>query len=124
MKQRGFGLSVYAVLALANLGTLGGIGYSIRKAGADSVRAELEPKLQACNDAVQRQNDAIARLHEEAAKKQAAASQALAKASVRAKTWEDNAARLRAVLTAPRKAGEAAPTSCDAAWTEIRKPAK
>ena len=40
MKQRGFGLIIYAVLALAILGTLGGIGYSIRKAGMDAVRAE------------------------------------------------------------------------------------
>ena len=121
MRQRGFGLIVYAVLALGILGALGGIGYSIRKAGADAVRAELEPKLTACNDAVQRQNDAIARLHEEAAKKQAAAATALARASQKARVWEDNAARLRAVLTAPRKAGEAVPTSCEAAWKEIRK---
>ena len=121
MNQRGFGLIIYAVLALGILGTLAGIGYSIRKAGADAVRAELQPKLDECAAAVQRQNDAIARLHEEAAKKQAAAAQALAKASQKARVWEDNAARLRAVLTAPRKAGEAAPTSCEAAWKEIRK---
>lgn len=38
--ERGFGLIVYAVLALAILGTLAGIGYSIRKAGMDAVRAE------------------------------------------------------------------------------------
>lgn len=38
--ERGFGLIVYAVLALGILGTLAGIGYSIRKAGADAVRAE------------------------------------------------------------------------------------
>ena len=36
----GFGLIVYAVLALGILGTLAGIGYSIRKAGADAVLAE------------------------------------------------------------------------------------
>ena len=124
MRQRGFiplGLLGYGLLALAILGTLAGIGYSIRKAGADAVRAELQPKLDECAAAVQRQNDAIARLHEEAAKKQAAAAQALAGATRKARVWEDNAARLRAVLTAPRKAGEAAPTSCDAAWAEIRK---
>ena len=40
MNQRGFSLIIYAVLALAILGTLAGIGYSIRKAGMDAVRAE------------------------------------------------------------------------------------
>ena len=122
--QKGFGLIIYAVLALAILGTLAGIGYSIRKAGADAVRAELQPKLDACAAAVQRQNDALAALKAEAEKKQAAASKALAGATQKARIWEDNAARLRAVLTAPRKAGEAAPTSCEAAWVEIRKPSK
>lgn len=39
-RQRGFGILLYAVAALAILGTLAGIGYSIRKAGADAVRAE------------------------------------------------------------------------------------
>ena len=122
--QRGFGLIVYAVLALGILGALGGIGYSIRKAGADAVRAELQPKLEECSAAVQRQNDALAALKAEADKKQARAAQALAGATQKARVWEDNAARLRAVLTAPRKAGEAVPTSCDAAWAEIRKPSK
>lgn len=124
LTQRGFGLIIYAVLALAILGTLAGIGYSIRKAGADAVRAELQPKLEACEGAVKAQNDALAALKAEADKKQAAASKALAKASKDAKTWEDNAARLRAVLTAPRPDGKAAPTDCKAAWAAIREPAK
>ena len=38
--ERGFGLLLYGLLALAILGTLAGIGYSIRKAGMDAVRAE------------------------------------------------------------------------------------
>lgn len=40
VKQQGFGLLVYGLLALAILGALAGIGYSIRKAGMDAVRAE------------------------------------------------------------------------------------
>ena len=50
--------------------------------------------------------------------KVAAASKALQKASERAKTWEDNAARLRKVLT-DRKPD--APTSCVEAWSTIRQ---
>ena len=38
--QRGFGLIVYAVLALAILGTLSGIAYKIREGGKESVRLE------------------------------------------------------------------------------------
>ena len=40
LRQRGFGLIVYAVLALAILGTLAGIGYKIRESGKESVRLE------------------------------------------------------------------------------------
>ena len=118
--NKGFGIIIYAVLALGILGTLAGIGYSIRKAGADAVRAELEPKLQACADAVKAQNDALAALKAAADAKAKAAAHALAGATQRARTWEDNAARLRAVLTAPRPAGEPAPTDCKAAWDTIR----
>ena len=121
MKQRGFGLIVYAVLALAILGTLSGIAYKIRQGGADSVRAELLPQLQSCQASVEAQNRAVEALRAAGEAKAKAASQALAKASQSAKVWEDNAARLRAVLTAPRKAGEAVPTTCEAAWKEIRK---
>ena len=127
LAQRGFiplGLLGYGLVALGILGTLAGIGYSIRKAGADAVRAELQPKLEACEGAVKAQNDALEALRKAGAEKQARAAQALAGATQKAKVWEDNATRLRAVLTAPRKAGEAVPTSCDAAWAEIRKPAK
>ena len=124
MKQRGIiplGLLGYGLVALGILGMLGSIVYKIREGGADSVRAELLPQLQSCQASVKAQNDALAALKAEADKKQAMASQALAKASESAKVWEDNAARLRAVLTAPRKSGEAAPTSCVEAWKEIRK---
>ena len=121
MRQRGFGLIIYAVLALGILGTLAGIGYSIRKAGADAVRAELQPKMEACEGAVKAQNEALAALKAQADAKAARAAQALAGATQKAMVWEDNAARLRAVLTAPRKAGEAVPTTCESAWAEIRK---
>ena len=95
-----------------------------RKAGADKVRAELAPKLAACAGEIAKQNEALAALAKVQAEKQAKAAQALAGATKKARVWEDNAAKLRAVLTAPRKAGEAVPTDCKAAWDEIRRPSK
>ena len=123
MKQRGFiplGLLGYGLIALGILGMLGGIVYKIRQGGADSVRAELLPQLQSCQASVEAQNRAVEALRAAGEAKAKAASQALAKASQSAKVWEDNAARLRAVLTAPRPAGEPVPTDCKAAWATIR----
>ena len=42
MRQRGFTLIVYAVIALAVLGTLTGIAWKIRESGKDAVRLEWE----------------------------------------------------------------------------------
>ena len=117
-------LIIYAVMFLAVAGVIGAGYHQVKKSGADEVRAELQPKLEACEGAVKAQNEALAALKAEADKKQARAAQALAGATQKARVWEDNAARLRAVLTAPRKAGEEAPTDCRSAWAEIRKPAK
>lgn len=117
MNQRGFGLIVYAVLALGILGMLAGIGYSIRKAGADAVRAELQPKLEACGAEVEKHNQAARVMAEESAKRQAAAAHALRVASSKAKVWEDNAAKLRDALT-NRKPTD--PQDCKAAWDVIR----
>ena len=119
-RQLGFGLLLYGLVALGILGTLAGVGYSIRKAGADAERAKLLPQLESCQASVKAQNDALASLKAAGDAKAARAAQALAGATQKARVWEDNAARLRAVLTAPRKAGEAAPTSCAEAWTTIR----
>ena len=113
-----FGILIAGIVLV---GSLAGFVAMERKAGGDAVRAKLQPKLEACEGAVKAQNEALAALKAAADAKAKAASKALAKASKDAKTWEDNAARLRAVLTAPRKAGEAAPTSCAEAWSEIRK---
>ena len=41
ISQSGFGIIVYAVLALAILGTLSGIAYKIRESGKESVRLEV-----------------------------------------------------------------------------------
>ena len=42
MRQRGFTLIVYAVIALAVLGTLTGIAWKIRESGKDAIRLEWE----------------------------------------------------------------------------------
>lgn len=105
------GLIAYGLIALAILGTLGGIGYKIREAGADSVRAELQPKLTACEGQIKA-------LADETAQKQAQSAQALRKAEARAQVWDSQAKRLQAILT-NRKPTD--PQDCKAAWTELRK---
>ena len=90
-------------------------------AGIAKGEANIQPKLDSCSAEVEKHNAATKALAEESARKAKEAATALAKASAKGKVWEDNAARLRAVLTAPRKAGE---DTCSAAWAEIRKPAK
>ena len=99
-----------------------------RKAGADKVRAELQPKLTACQNyskglegRITEQNAAVDKLAKDGAAKAKAASQAIAKATEGAKVWEDNAARLRAVLTARKPDGD---KTCTGAWVEIKKGAK
>lgn len=105
------GLLAYGLIALGILGMLGGIGYKIREAGADSVRAELQPKLTACEGKIQA-------LADETAQKQAQSAEALRKAEGRAKVWDDQAKRLQAILTS-RKPSD--PQDCKAAWQELRK---
>ena len=114
-------LIIYAVMFLAVAGVIGAGYHQVKKSGADEVRAELQPKLEACEASVKAQNDALDTLKAEATRKQAAAAQALSKATMKAEVWEQDAGRLRAILTAPRKAGEAVPTTCESAWAEIRK---
>ena len=113
-----FGILIAGIVLV---GSLAGFVAMERKAGGDAVRAKLQPKLEACQASVDAQNAALEALRKAQAEKAARAAQALAGATRKARVWEDNAARLRAVLTAPRKAGEAVPTSCEAAWKEIRK---
>ena len=114
--QRGF--TLYALLAAGVVILLLGAGLKWQTSRLEDCKADVG-RLEA---AIAVQNAAVEAMRAEAAKKQAAASKALAGATQKARTWEDNAARLRAVLTAPRPAGEAAPTDCKAAWREIRKP--
>lgn len=107
-----------AAIGIALALAFGGIQtYRLNGCQADS--AKLTAQVTVMGAQIGEQNRAVEALAADAAKKQAAAAQALAKATGRAKVWEDNAARLRAVLTAPMAAD--APTDCAAAWTEIRR---
>ena len=111
----------YLLGFLAVAGVVGTAYHTVKKSGYTEAQAELQPKIDACEASVKAQNDALAALKAAGDAKAARAAQALAGATQKARVWEDNAARLRAVLTAPRKAGEAVPTTCEAAWKEIRK---
>ena len=124
-RQFGFGLLLYGFMALAILGALGGIGYSIRKAGADAVRAELEPKLKACETLtaglsaqVKAQNEAVEALRADAARRADKARRALASAETVSRGLESEAAHLKAVLASKGKEGR----TCEKAWEAIRKP--
>lgn len=115
----------YLVAGIAALVLIADLVAGERKAGGDAVRAELQPKLTACEGQVatmggqiKEQNAAVDALRSAGIRKEQEAAQALAKAEVKGKVWQDNAARLQAVLTARKPDG---PKDCKAAWQEIRK---
>ena len=105
-------LILYACLALAIMGGIGWGYKTVKDAGRDEARAELQPKLTACQGQ-------ITALAEETARKQAQSVQALRKAEGRAKVWEDNSKRLRDALTSRKPTDD---QSCKGAWEAIRKP--
>lgn len=107
-------LAFLAVSAVVGTGI-----YKLKKWGGDEVRAELQPKLDACAGEVQKHNDAAKALAAESARKQAEGAKALSKAKESARVWEDNAVRLQRVLTARKPDGD---KTCTGAWSEIRKP--
>ncbi len=109
----------YLIAGAVLIGSLIGFVAMERKAGADSVRAVLQPKLDACQGEIKKQNDALEAVRKEQLAKQAKATQELASATKRGKVWEDNALRLQAVLSGRKPDGD---KSCAGAWAEIRKP--
>lgn len=110
-------IGVVAFLAVA--GVIGGAYHTVKKSGYTEAEAEYKPKLEACAGEVDKQNKAVAAMAEETARRQAASAQALSKATVKAKAWEDNAVRLQGVLAGRKPDGD---KSCAGAWGEIRKP--
>ena len=117
--QRGFGILLYAVAAIAVMGMVGAGYHTVKKSGYTEAVAEYQPKLDAAEASIKAQNEALDALKAAGDAKAKAAAKALAGASKKADTWEKQAARLAAVLTGRKPDG---PVSCAAAWEEIRKP--
>lgn len=112
--------AIGAVVVILGLG----IALKVQSARLESCQADrvkLEAQAKVLGAQIAEQNRAVEKLASEGVKKAKEAAKALRRAEGRAQVWADNAARLRAVLTATRPAGEAVPTSCEAAWQEIRK---
>ena len=126
-QQRGFALPAMGWAAIAAGVVIIGLGVALKvqsarleSCQADQVKLEAQAKI--LGSQIAEQNRAVDALRDAAAKKQAAGAVALRKAEGKAKVWEGQAGRLTAILTAPRPAGEVAPTGCIQAWEEIRKP--
>ena|SRR3990167_2354537 len=79
-------------------------------------RAEDRARITVLGAQIAEQNRAVEELERQGAAKATEAAKALRKAETRARTWDANAARLRAILTA-RKPEEA--KSCSDAWARI-----
>ena len=116
---------MYLIAGIAALAMIGGLVYGERKAGGDSVRAELQPKLTACQTQVSTmgqqittQNQAVEALRVEGAKKAQEAAKALVIAEGKVKVWQDQSSRLTAVIS---KRQGPAPKDCKAALTDIRE---
>lgn len=112
------GLLAYGLIALAVIGSLSGLYFGVHHSGVVEGRAEIQPKLEACQTDVEKQNAAVKALRDISVAKQAEGAKALAAAEGRAKTWDEQAKRLTAILV-NRKPGDA--TDCKTAWQEIRK---
>ena len=111
-------LILYAVLALAVMGMIGTGVYKVKQWGGNEVRAELQPQIDSCHAAVQKQNDAVAALKAEGDRRIAAATKGVAKAQEGTKKARTEAERLRVLAGT-----QAEPSSCPAAQgvAEVRK---
>ncbi len=110
---------IYAYI-VAGLAFLAVAGYAkIQHSGKLEAQAKVEAcetKVNAMGEQIKQQNAAVDSLKTEADAKAATASKALAKAEGRAKVWDEDAKRLRAILTSRKDA----PKDCKAAWGDIR----
>ena len=110
VRERGFGLIVYAVLALAILGTLSGIAWKIRESGKDAIRVEWA-------EANRLAQEAADRLTAERAMEGRKAVIALQQAQGKAKTYETRYQALR------RSQANATLATCRGITPPIAKPA-
>lgn len=108
------GLAIAGALALAGVQTL-------RLKGCQADVATHKAQVAILGTSLAEQNRAVEALKAESALRAARSAMALRKAEDKARVWDDQARRLTAVLTAPRPAGEAAPTDCRSAWSVIRE---
>lgn len=84
-----------------------------------SGKLEAQAQVAERDAKIEQQNQAVDQLKKDSDRKTAEGAKALAKAEVRAKTWDEQAQRLTAVL-AGRKPTDA--KDCKSAWEAIRKP--
>ena len=87
-----FGILIAGIVLI---GSLAGFVAMERKAGGDSVRSELQPKLTKCEADVEAQNQAILATKAEGDRRVAAASKGIARARTEAKAAISEAERLR-----------------------------
>jgi len=125
VRESGFTLIAYGLIALAVLGALGGISYKIRESGKDAVRLELQPKLDACRQftetlsaQLRAQNEAVAALEAAGKAKVAETSKRLKEAAKSTQAARSEAERLRVLAQ-----GNSALGACPAgeAVKEIRR---
>lgn len=92
-------LLAYGIVALAIMATLAGAVYKIHHSGYEEgvaeVRKELQPKLDACNTAIEAQNRAVSALKAEGDARKAKATQGLEQATKETAGAKAEAARLR-----------------------------
>ena len=110
MRERGFGLIVYAVLALAILGTLSGIAWKIRESGKDAIRVEWAEANRLAQEAADKERA-------ERALEGRKAVIALQQAQGKAKTYETRYQALR------RSQANATLATCRGITPPIAKPA-
>ena len=106
------------VIALAILGAALGVQtYRLHSCQAELAGARAQVMVMGAQ--IKEQNRAVEALQAAGAKKQAESAQALRKAEGKSKIWEDNATRLRSILTNRKPTDD---QSCIAAWKTIREP--
>lgn len=102
-------LLVAALLAAVGIQTL-------RLDWCQKGRAEDQAKITVLGAQIAEQNRAVEALQAESARRLATSAAALRKAEERARTWDEQARRLQAVLTNRQPGG---PKTCSEAWAEI-----
>ena len=123
MTERGFiALPPMAWGAIAAGVVIAGLGIALKVQSArlescQADRVKLEAQARVLGAQIAEQNRAVEALRESGIRKEAEGIKALRKAEGRAKVWEDDSARWRAVL-AGRKPTDA--QDCKTAWTDIR----